>query len=81
MDYSFYFWLIVEGSFSMWSKVAHIILRQRLMLIITVAVCTIFFAGNISIRIFAKRIENEPIVGHSKKFVIVTINMRYVNFT
>ncbi len=31
----------------MWSNIAHIILRQRLMLIITVAVCTIFFAGNI----------------------------------
>ena len=30
----------------MWSKIAHIILRQRLILIITVAVFTIFFAGN-----------------------------------
>lgn len=31
----------------MWSKIAHIILRQREILIITLAVCTIFFAGNI----------------------------------
>jgi len=31
----------------MWSKIAHIILRQRLVLIIIVTVSTIFFAGNI----------------------------------